>query len=79
MHLLKEAVKFGHLAMRYIVHYTVQSHNQGGYYNSHILQALELPPWAQSPSNFGSNVKVVDVLDCSTPHPKSVDCRTILR
>ena len=28
----------------YLVHYTVLFHNQGGYYNSPILQALELPP-----------------------------------
>ena len=27
----------------YLVHYTVLFHNQGGYYNSLILQALELP------------------------------------
>ena len=33
------------MAMLYIVHYTVLFHNKGGYYNSLILQALELPPW----------------------------------
>ena len=32
--------------MHYIVHFIVVFHNKGGYYNSIILQALELPPWA---------------------------------
>ena len=33
----------------YLVHYTLYTtlhHNQGGYYNSLILQALDLPPLA---------------------------------
>ena len=30
--------------MHFIVHYTLLFHNQRGYYNSPILQALELPP-----------------------------------
>ena len=30
--------------MHDIVHYTVLFYNQAGYYNSLILQALELPP-----------------------------------
>ena len=30
--------------MHNIEHFTVLFHNQGGYYNSVILRALELPP-----------------------------------
>ena len=42
--LLKSVVKFEQFAMHFIVHYTLLFHNQRGYYNSPILQALELPP-----------------------------------
>ena len=63
MHLLKEAVKFEHLAVRYIVHYTVLFHNQD---------------WSNLPGRkvhrtSVKNVETVDILDSSTPHPKSVD------
>ena len=49
-HLLKYVVNYDHLAMHYIVlqAYTVLFHNQGGYYNSLILLALELSPQAQT-------------------------------
>ena len=30
-----------------LVHFTVLFHSQGGYYNSLILQSLELPPLAR--------------------------------
>ena len=43
--LLKSVVKYKHFGYAYLVHYyTVLSHNQGVYYSSLILQALELPP-----------------------------------
>ena len=43
--LLKQVVKLEHLAIHYYLHYTVLLlfHNRGGYYNSLILQPLELP------------------------------------
>ena len=43
---IEVVLNFEHLAMHqaYIAHYTMLFHNQGGYYNSLILQVFELSP-----------------------------------
>lgn len=42
-----------------ILHYTVLSQNQGDYSNSHVLQAMELPPRAGEARRLGKLVYIV--------------------
>mgnify|MGYP001800202015 CR=1 FL=1 len=76
--LLMWIAKFEHLAMHNIAHFTMLFHKQGGYYNSIILQALELPPR----SGYLFRVTYVTALtpQCWWPKPNhtvSIQVRTL--
>ena len=53
----------------YLAHFTLLPHNQVGYYNSLILQALELPPLA-SRARKGPHLDSSGVVSCLQSHQK---------
>ena len=55
----------------YHVHYKVLLHNQGGYYNSLILQALDLPPEAINQSYKSLFHACYEYVKCITTHSHS--------